>query len=90
MHTIKDGATEGAALTSIPETNGTKSERKKKARVIPENPLGYRPLEFAALLGVGKTKAFSMIRDGEVESVLIGRTRIVKASSVQALLERAA
>lgn len=76
--------------TSNTEASGVEGGRRKKAREIPANAIGYRPLEFAALIGVGKTKAFSMIRDGEVESVLIGRTRIVKASSVQALLERAA
>lgn len=63
---------------------------RKKPREIPPNALGYRPLEFAALIGVGKTKAFEMIRRGEVESVLIGRTRIVKAASARALIERAA
>lgn len=55
-----------------------------------DNPIGYRPKQAQQLIGVGKTKLAEMIRTGQVESVLIGRTRIIKAASLHRLIDEAA
>lgn len=49
-------------------------------------PLGYRPADACTLLGIGQTKMKELIRNGQVESIKIGRTRIVTARSVKELL----
>lgn len=59
---------------------------KKAPPIIPEDTFGYRPDEARVRLRVGKTKMAKMIREGVVESVLIGRTRIVTRRSIEALL----
>ena len=50
-----------------------------------ENPIWYRPNQALELLPVGKTKLAEMIRTGQVESVLVGRTRLIRASSIHSL-----
>ncbi|WP_374527268.1 hypothetical protein [Novosphingobium sp.] len=71
------------------QSNDTKAPAQRTATVqqhIPEDTFGYRPDEARARLRVGKTKMAEMIREGVVESVLIGRTRIVTRRSIEALL----
>ena len=50
-------------------------------------PLGYRPEQVSQITGLGRTKVFELIGNGTLESRKIGRSRIVLASSVKALLE---
>ena len=54
----------------------------------PENTLPQRVLltvgEAAERLGIGKTKTCSLIRSGELESVLIGRSRRIHVDSIAA------
>lgn len=38
--------------------------------------------------GLGKTKLYALMRDGHLESVRVGRRRLVKADSLRALLEK--
>ena len=64
--------------------------KPRRTRDIPPNALGYRPLELVSLLGVGKTKIFAMLQSGELASIKLGRTRIIPADAVKALLEREA
>jgi len=49
-------------------------------------PLGYRPADACVMLGIGQTKMKELIREGRVESVKIGRSRIVTARSIKELL----
>lgn len=42
--------------------------------------------EFCRLTGLGRTTAFYLIRSGAVESVRVGRRRLIKFDSIQALL----
>lgn len=47
------------------------------------------PLEEAAeLLGVGKSTIETLVRDGEVETVTIGRRRLVPAECIDEYVER--
>ena len=39
-----------------------------------------------AILGIGKTKTFALIKSGKLESVKIGSSRIVTMRSINALL----
>lgn len=55
-----------------------------------EAPIGCRPAQAQKLIGVGKTRMAELIRTGQVESILIGRTRIVKVESLRRLLDEAA
>lgn len=54
------------------------------------SPLGYRPNEAAKLLGIGRTKVFELIKNQTLESVTVGRSRVIKASSLRRLLDEAA
>lgn len=75
--------------SEVSQERDLERQRARKLREIPPNALGYRPLELAKLLGVGKTKIFDMLKDHDtLPSVRIGRTRIIPADAVKALLER--
>jgi excisionase family DNA binding protein len=54
---------------------------------MPE-PLLLTPEETAAQLGLGRTKTFELIREGLIESVLIGRLRRVPADAVPRYVSR--
>lgn len=41
------------------------------------------PLEAAALLGVGRSKVYQLLKTGQLSSVHIGRSRRVPADAVQ-------
>ena len=57
---------------------------KNKARTL--RRLAYRAHELPEIIGCGKSKVAEMIADGTLESVLVGRTRLVRAESVDKLL----
>ena len=44
----------------------------------------------ARAIGIGRTKLYQLINDGELEAVKIGRRTLVKTASIQSLLERGA
>jgi len=52
----------------------------------PLKRLSYRPKEVAAITGVGFTRVWEWIGDGTLESVLVGKTRLVSAESVERLV----
>lgn len=47
-------------------------------------PLLYKPEQAASVIGIGRSKLFELIADGQIETVQIGRSRRVPA---QALVE---
>ena len=51
-------------------------------------PIAIRVRELCMLVGIGKTTAYRLIRENEVESFRIGRCTCVTLKSVCALLER--
>lgn len=59
------------------------NSQPKNASIVPE---GYRPKEACTILSVGPTKLKELIRTGAIESVLIGRTRIITRRGIERLL----
>ncbi len=49
---------------------------------ITVEPLVVRPEVAAAMLGVGRTRLFEMIKTGEVDSRLDGKRRLIKVESL--------
>ncbi len=50
--------------------------------------LMYPVLEAAGRLGLGRTTLYELIAAGELETVVVGRRRLVPASSMQAYVDR--
>ena len=44
--------------------------------------------EITRLLSIGRTRAFELVGSGEIESVTIGKTRLVPASALTDYVER--
>ncbi len=42
--------------------------------------------EFCGMIGIGRTKTYELMKDGTLETIAIGRRRLIKMSSVEALL----
>lgn len=49
----------------------------------------YSVADAAKALGIGRSKAYELIAAGTLDTVTIGRRRLVKAASVRALAEAA-
>lgn len=45
-------------------------------------PIAFRPEEAAKMLGIGRTYVYELIRSGDLESVKIGRARLVPAAAL--------
>lgn len=43
--------------------------------------------EAARIIGVGRTSIYSMIRDGRIETLKIGRRTVVKTSSLRRIID---
>lgn len=54
----------------------------------PAPRLGYRISELCAATGLGRTKVYELIASKQLEVVRVGRCTIVKAASVDALLQQ--
>jgi excisionase family DNA binding protein len=54
---------------------------------MPE-PIVYTPLDVADKLQLGRTKVFELLRTGELQSVLIGRSRRILPEQLEAYMER--
>ncbi len=48
----------------------------------------YKINELTDVLGIGKTTIHKLIRDGELQKVKLGRSTLILAESVEALLQR--
>lgn len=42
--------------------------------------------EFCDMIGIGRTKTYELMKDGTLATVAIGRRRLIKMNSVEALL----
>jgi len=59
------------------------------ASMSPDVALFVSVPEAARLLGIGKTKAFDMVHQGELSAVRIGRRRLVPRAALLAMVEAA-
>lgn len=62
-----------------------KKKRHAKVRPVPTHAVSVRKPEMMQMLGIGSTKADELIKTGKVESLLIGRTRLISVRSIEAL-----
>jgi excisionase family DNA binding protein len=50
--------------------------------------LGYRPESAMKVIDVGRTTLYQLLRTGEIESIKVGRTRIIPADALRDFMER--
>lgn len=48
----------------------------------------YPPTEAAAMLGLGRSKLYELISSGELESVKVGKSRLVPAEALENFVRR--
>lgn len=53
-----------------------------------QTPLLLTPEQAAAQLGVGRTRMFALMSEGEVESVKVGRSRRVPCDALRQYVDR--
>jgi excisionase family DNA binding protein len=63
-------------------------EVDEQGQVIPEGAILLRVEEAARRLGIARTMMFRLIKDGEVESVRVGRLRRVPVASLGEYVDR--
>ena len=51
-------------------------------------PLLLTPLQAATVLGISRTRVFALLARGEIESVLIGRSRRIPAAALHDFVAR--
>jgi hypothetical protein len=56
------------------------------ARLRPDAKRAFRIGEFCAIYGIGRTKAYDLIKAEKLRSVLIGGIRLVPRDAAEALL----
>ncbi|MFA7648264.1 MAG: helix-turn-helix domain-containing protein [Phenylobacterium sp.] len=54
----------------------------------PKPRMAFGLAEASQLLGLSRSKLYSMIADGEIRSVRLGSRRLIEASEIEALLAR--
>jgi hypothetical protein len=75
-----------SSISPRTDVSGGKPGRSpRRVRQIPEGAIAVRPKQAADLIGVGPTKMAELIREGLVESRLVGKTRLITMRSLQAL-----
>lgn len=52
-----------------------------------QQPLALRINDAARALGVGRTHLYRLINEGKIETLQLGRRRLVKAASLRKLIE---
>ena len=52
------------------------------------NRKAYKIHELAQALGIGKTTIHKLLREGELQKVKLGRSTLIPADSIDALLQR--
>ena len=66
----------------------TSANSHPQVKVAPIPRASYSVEEAAIALGIGRTYAYRLIREGELQVVRLGRRTLIPVASVQALLER--
>ena len=52
-----------------------------------DQPLAFRINDAARALGVGRTHLYRLINEGRIDTVQLGRRRLVKAASLRKLID---
>lgn len=52
------------------------------------NPLLLRPQEAAAALGIGRSKLFELLSDGQLESIKLGSCRLIPRDCLEDFVTR--
>lgn len=52
-------------------------------------PISVTVRDACSLIGVGRTKLYELIGNGQIEAIRIGGRRLVKVSSIRALVDEA-
>lgn len=69
---------------STAEPTNTRPTAVRRPSQTAQAPLLLRPTEAAEALAIGRTRLYELIRNGELESVLIGRSRRIKREALAA------
>lgn len=65
-----------------------REDAAEQEKVIPEEAILLRVEDAARRLGIARTLMFRLIKDGEIESVRVGRLRRVPVTSLGAYVDR--
>ncbi len=57
-------------------------------RVVVSPRLLYTPKQAAGALGIGRSKLYELLRDGELESIHIGSSRRIPAGALDEFIDR--
>ncbi|MCJ8158893.1 helix-turn-helix domain-containing protein [Sphingomonas sp. LaA6.9] len=66
-------------------------ETLQDTAIVPLEParrLAVRSPEAAQMLGISRSTLYQLMGDGEVESIKLGRTRLILVASLESLIER--
>jgi excisionase family DNA binding protein len=74
------------STTVTPLRNVNKPKRTHKPQPISDKAVSVRLPQLCEMLSIGETKARELIRDGRVESVKLGKTRLISVRSIEALI----
>jgi excisionase family DNA binding protein len=66
--------------------HSTGASRRTGERATEDRPLAVSVKNACRLIGVGNTKMWELIKDNKVQTITIGRKRLVVYSSLEALL----
>ena len=72
--------------TVTPLRAPSKPKRMRKPQPISDKAVSVRIPQFCEMLSIGETKARELIREGKVESVKLGKTRLITVRSIEALV----
>lgn len=68
-----------------PLRTAAKPAPNRRVRPTPDTAVTVRLPQMCEMLSIGATKGQEIIRDGKVESFLIGKTRLITVRSILAL-----
>ena len=60
----------------------------RSSRPTTQSPICVRVTCAMSILGIGKTKLYELLAEGELEAIRVGRRRLILQESIDALVER--
>lgn len=76
-------------MSNVTNLHGKAKKARTRKPVVAEDTnadaIAVRIPQMAKRLNIGLTKAHEMVRNGEVDTVKIGRTRLISVRSIEAL-----